>query len=81
VVEAELERVLDGDRAAEAHASVHRKLRAPLEQEAHELEEILVPAHRDAVLGDASESRHDAVVKASYSACTSRIGSTGTRLP
>ena len=34
--------------------------RAPLEQQADDLEEVLVPAHRDAVFGDAAEARHDA---------------------
>jgi hypothetical protein len=63
VIEAQVEGVLDRDRSAEAHASVHRELRAAFEQEANELEEILVPAHRDAVFGDAAESSHDAVVE------------------
>ena len=37
--------------------------RAPLQQQADELEEILVPAHGDAVFGDAAETGHDAVVE------------------
>ena len=56
--------------------------RAPLEQQADHLEEVLVPAHRDAVLGDAAEARHHALRRAARAArrCR-RIGSNGTRSP
>ena len=63
VVEAVGEGFVDGQRAAEAHAAEHRELAPPLEQQADDLEEVLVPAHRDAVLGDAAEARHGAVVE------------------
>ena len=36
---------------------------AALEQQANDLEEVLVPAHGDAVLGDAAEARHHAIVE------------------
>ena len=36
---------------------------APLEQQPDHLEEVLVPAHGDAVLGDAAEARHHAIVE------------------
>ena len=61
VVETVRHRVFERDRAAEAHAADHREVFAPLEQETNDLEEVLVPAHGDAVLGNAAESRHDPV--------------------
>ena len=39
------------------------KPRAAFEQQAHDLEEILVPAHGDAVFGDPAEPGHDPVVE------------------
>ncbi len=63
VIEAQRERVLGVERAAEAHAAVQREAVAPLEQQPDHLEEVLVPAHRDAVLGDAAEARHHAIVE------------------
>ena len=36
---------------------------APLEQQAHHLQVILVPAHGDAVFGDAAEARHGALAE------------------
>ena len=64
VVEAEIEGTVDRNRAAKTHAAIHRKVRPALEQQAHDLKEILVPANGDAVLGDPAEPRHDAVVEA-----------------
>jgi len=58
VVEALAKRLVDRQGAAEAHPAEHRELRSPLEQQPYHLEEVLVPAHRDAVLGDAAETRH-----------------------
>ena len=49
--------------AAEAHAAEHRELAPPLEQQADDLEEILVPAHGDAVFRDAAEAGHHAAVE------------------
>jgi hypothetical protein len=63
VIEAHGERALGVEGAAEAHAAVERKAVAALEQQANHLEEVLVPAHGDAVLGDAAESRHHAIVQ------------------
>ena len=63
VVEAQRERAGVVERAAEAHAAVHREAVAALEQEPDHLEEVLVPAHRDAVLGHTPEARHQAVVE------------------
>ena len=63
MIEAERERALGVERAAEAHAAEQRETVAALEQQADDLEEVLVPAHRDPVLGDAAESRHHAIVE------------------
>ncbi len=63
MVEAVGECLVDGQRAAEAHAAEHGELRAPLDKQANDLEEILVPANRDAVLGDAAEAGHGAMVE------------------
>ena len=49
--------------AAEPHAAERGEGRAPLQQQAHELEVVLVPAHGDAVFGHAAEARHDAVIE------------------
>src|ERR1700690_1744038 len=35
-----------------------------LQQQADDLQEILVPAHRDAVFGDAAEPRHGTIIQA-----------------
>ena len=43
-------------RAAKADAAIHRELLAALEQQPDDLQEILVPADSNAVLGDATES-------------------------
>ena len=58
VVEAECKCALGVQRSAEAHASVQREPRAPLEQEPDQLQEILVPAHGDAVFGHAAKAGH-----------------------
>ncbi len=63
MVEAHGQGPLDRHRAAEAHAAEHRELPAPLEQQPHHLQVVLVPAHRDAVLGDAAEARHGALAE------------------
>src|SRR6185436_17296402 len=59
----EREGVVGRHRAAEAHAAVEGELRAALEQQPDHLEEILVPAHRDAVLGHSAESSHDPIIE------------------
>ncbi len=63
VIEAELESVLQRQRATEPHATEHRELRAPFQQQPHQFQEVLVPAHRDAVFGDAAEAGQDAVLQ------------------
>ena len=63
VVEAERKSALDCERAAEAHAAEHREFIAPFQQQTHELEEILVPAHGDAVFGNPAESGHHASIE------------------
>ena len=63
VVEAHRHGVLQRHRAAEAHAAEHGELAAAFEQQADDLEEVLVPAHGDAVFGDAAEAGHDALVE------------------
>ena len=63
MVEAEGERIVDVERAAEAHAAHHRERVATFEQQTDDLQEVLVPAHRDAVFGDAAEPGHHAIVE------------------
>ena len=63
VVEAERKGTLDVERPAETRAAVQREAVAPLQQQADDLEEVLVPADSDAVLGDAAETRHHPVVE------------------
>lgn len=52
-----------GYRAAKAHTAEHRELAAPLDQQAHELQEIFVPAYGDAVLGNSAEPGHHASIE------------------
>ena len=63
MIEAERKCAVGVDGAAEAHASVERESVPPLEQQPDHLEEILVPAHGDPVLGDAAESGHHSIVE------------------
>ena len=63
MIEAPLKRAINGQRAAEAHAAEHRELAAALQQQADDLQEVLVPTDRDAVLGDTAEAGHDAVAQ------------------
>ena len=63
MVEPESERAVGIERPAETHAAEECEPAAALEQEPDDLEEVLVPAHRDAVLGHAAESRHHAIVE------------------
>ena len=77
VIEAQLERAVDGDGAAEAHAAEHRELAAPFEQQPDDLQKILVPADRDAVLGDTAEARHHAIVERLVELLMSRMGGNG----
>ena len=63
MVEAEGKRAGNRQRAAKAHPAIHRKPGAALQEEADQFEEILVPAHRDAVFGDPAEPGHHALVE------------------
>ena len=63
VVEATRERAVGIERPAEAHAAEEREALATLEQQPDDLQEVLVPAHGDPVLGDAAESGHHAIVE------------------
>ena len=58
MIESQCKRVVDVERAAEAYAAVQRKAVAPLQQQSDHLQEIFVPAHRDAVFGNAAEAGH-----------------------
>ena len=46
--------------AAKAHTADQRELIAPLQQQSHDFQEVLVPADRDAVFGHAAEARYRA---------------------
>ena len=63
MVEAERPGILDPKRAAEAHRTKGAELGAALEEQAHELEVVLVPAHGDAVLREPAEAGHDPLVE------------------
>jgi hypothetical protein len=63
MIEAEREGALRIERAAEAHAAEERESLAPLQQQPDDLEEVLVPAHRDAVFGHAAKARHHAILE------------------
>ena len=63
MIESHFEGAVDGDGAAEAHAAEHREFAAAFEQQADDLEEVLVPADGDSVFGDTAEARHDAVIQ------------------
>ena len=63
VIEAQAPGILDGQRPAEAHAAVEFEVAAPRQGQIDDLEEVLVPAHGDAVFGDAAEAGHDALVQ------------------
>ena len=65
VIEPHRPGVVDRQRraAAEPHAAEMGECRATLQQQPHQLQVVLVPAHGDAVLRDAAESGHDSVVE------------------
>ena len=65
--------------AAEADAAEMRELRAPLQQQAHELQVVLVPAHGDAVFGDAAEPGHHPIVEVLEQRSASRTGADGSK--
>ena len=58
MIEPEREGAVRVDGAAEAHAAKQGKALAALDQEPDELEEVLVPADRDSIFGDAAKSGH-----------------------
>ena len=63
MVEAPRERRIDVEGAAKTDASEHLELAAALQQQADNLQEVLVPADGDAVLGDAAEPGHHPLVE------------------
>jgi hypothetical protein len=63
VIEAHFERAFDGESATETHAAEHCELAPAFQQQPDDLQEILVPADRDPVLGHSAEARHYAVVQ------------------
>ena len=63
MVEAKCEGTVDRERAAKTHTSEHREFAPSFQQQADELEEILVPAHGDAVFGHPAKARHDARIE------------------
>jgi hypothetical protein len=62
VVEAHREGVVDVS-VPPKRTPPNRRTRAPFEQQADQLQEVLVPAHGDAVLGDAAEAGQHAVAE------------------
>ncbi len=63
VIDAESPRVFDRQRAAEADAAVDAELVTARQRQVNQREEVLVPAHRDAVLGHTAEALEHAVVE------------------
>ena len=63
VVEAEREGAVDGHGAAETHAAKHGEFGAALQEQADDLQEVLIPTNGDAVFGDAAETGHHAIVE------------------
>jgi hypothetical protein len=57
VVEAQVPAVVERQRAAHAHAVEEPELLAAHQHDVVQVQEVLVPAHGDAVLGDAAEAR------------------------
>src|ERR1700754_3651200 len=63
MIKAQLERLIDAQRAAEPHTAVHGELTAPFEEQPDHLQKILVPAYGDSVLGNYPESGRHALVE------------------
>jgi hypothetical protein len=63
MVEAHLPGILQRDRPAKPYAAEQHELFAPFQQQADQLEEILVPANGDAVFRDTPEASHDPLVE------------------
>ena len=63
VVEAQVPGVVQRQGAAEADAVVQAELLAPHEQQVIDVQEVLVPAHRDAVFGNAAETEDGAAIQ------------------
>ncbi len=81
MIEAEREGAFDVERAAKAHAAVDPERRAPRQRQVQRREEVLVPAHGDAVFGDAAEAgegplveRHAELAPALHGARRPRVG-------
>ncbi len=63
VVEPQVPGVVQRQGAAEADAVVQAELLAPHQQQVIDVQEVLVPAHGDAVFGDAAEAEDDAAIQ------------------
>ena len=63
VIDPDRPRFVDRQRAAEAHAAVDLQLVAPRQRQVDQRQEVLVPAHGDAVLGHAAEAFEHALVE------------------
>ncbi len=63
MIETELPGILDPDRPAETHAACDPHARPARKTQVDELQEVLVPTDRDAVLGDAAEPEQDTLVE------------------
>jgi len=63
VIEAQLKGPVDRDRAAKTDPAIHREMCPALEQEAHDLQEVLIPADGDPIFGNPAKARHDPVVE------------------
>ena len=57
------EGAFDGQRTAKADPAEHAEFGAPLQQQPHDFQKILIPTNRDAILGDSAEARHHPIVK------------------
>ena len=63
VVETEGVCRIHGKRPAKPHAAVKGELAPALQQQPYDLEKVLVPPDGDAILRDAAEARHDALIQ------------------
>ena len=63
MVKTHVECVIRRERAAEAHSAEQSELPAPLDEQAHHLEKVLVPANGNAVFSNPAEAGHNAFIK------------------
>ena len=63
VLEAQRPGIVYGHGAAETNATVNTKIAIACQRQVNQFEKVLVPAHRDAVLGHTTEAGHDAFIQ------------------